>query len=333
MGALLLAGSAQAQLELSPATPFNALTENATKFGSTNPIPLSQFSSVGTTSGGVVPGAQAVYKDSQGVVVSASTMSQRTGRVGYAFASGVPRYYLGEEITPPLTKADNTAAPAGYWRAKPVRPGETFVNPNGGNLTDVNGAQLPNTTGASGTPLPVLTTGQYESFYYSPHAERVFASQSGSVDIWWVSFSPEGTGNGAWQFRKETFNVSGDTSGPVRKIYWTEGSFDGPRVVMPNGRIEKANPIYTAKFPPTVDVAYRPPGYVENPDTSGQPAEVKRTLWYEKLAGIGQLSAYNLEGRILVEYLGAEISSGKNVFLGADVVEVVKAATTSGVSK
>ena len=328
MGVLLLAGSAQAQLELSPATPFNALTENATKFGSTNPIPLSQFSSVGITSGGVVPGAQAVYKDAQGVVVSASTMSQRIGRVGYAFASGVPRYYLGEEITPPLTKADNTAAPAGYWRAKPVRPGETFVNPNGGNLTDVNGAQLPNTTGASGTPLPVLTAGQYESFYYSPHAERVFASQSGSVDIWWVSFSPEGTGNGAWKFRKETFNVSGDTTGPVRKIYWTEGSFDGPRVVMPNGRIEKANPIYTAKFPPTVDVAYRPPGYVENPDTSGQPAEVKRTLWYEKLAGIGQLSAYNLEGRILVEYLGAEISSGKNVFLGADVVEVVKAAAT-----
>ena len=325
---IVLAGSVQAQLEISQATPFNALTENTTKFGSTNPIPLSQFSSVGITSGGVVPGAQAVYKDSQGVVVSASTISQRIGRVGYAFASGVPRYYLGDEITPPLTKADNTAAPAGYWRAKPVRPGETFVNPNGAALTDVNGAQLPNTTGASGTPLPVLTDGQYESFYYSPHAERVFASQSGSVEIWWVSFSPEGSGNGAWKFRKETFNVSGDTNGPVRKIYWTEGSFDGPRVVMPNGRIEKVNPVYTAKFPPTVAEAYRPPGYVENPDTSGQAAEVKRTLWYEKMAGIGQLSAYNLEGRILVEYLGAEISPGRNVFLGADVVEVVKAAAT-----
>ena len=328
MGALLLALPARAQLELSPATPFNALTESTTKFGSTNPIPLSQFSSIGTTSGGVVPGAQAVYRDAQGQVVSASTLSLRTGRVGYAFASGVPRYYLGEEITPPLTKADNTAAPAGYWRAKPVRPGETFVNPNGAALTDVNGAQLPNTSGASGTPLPVLAAGQYESFYYSPHAERVFASQSGSVEIWWVSFSPEGTGNGAWKFRKETFNVSGDTNGPVRKIYWTEGSFDGPRVVMPNGRIEKVNPVYTAKFPPTVAEAYRPPGYVENPDTSGQAAEVKRTLWYEKMAGIGQLSAYNLEGRILVEYLGAEISSGRNVFLGADVVEVVKAAAT-----
>jgi hypothetical protein len=327
LGVLLLALPARAQLELSPAAPFNALTQG-TAFGSTNPQPLTQFSSLGTTSGGVVPGAQAIYRDSQGQVVSSSTLSQVTGRVGYAFASGVPRYYLGEEITPPLTKADNTPAPAGYWRAMPVRPGETFANPNGAALTDVNGEQLPNTSGASGTPLPVLATGEYESFYYSPHAERVFASQSGSVEIWWVSFSPEGTGNGAWKFRKETFNVSGDTSVPVRKIYWTEESFDGPRVVMPNGRIEKANPVYTTRFPPTVDEAYRPPGYVENPDASGQAAEVKRTLWYEKMAGIGQISAYNLEGRILVEYLGAEISPGRNIFLGADVVEVVKAATT-----
>jgi hypothetical protein len=207
----------------------------------------------------------------------------------------------------------------------PVRPGETFANPNGAALTDVNGEQLPNTSGASGTPLPALAAGEYESFYYSPHAERVFASQAGSVEIWWVSFSPEGAGNGAWKFHRETFNVSGDTSFPVRKIYWTEESFDGPRVVMPNGRIEAANPVYTAKFPPTVDVAYRPPGYEENPDPAGQAAEVKRTLWYEKMAGIGQLSAYNLEGRILVEYLGAEISPGRNEFLGADVLEVVKA--------
>ena len=323
MGALLLALPARAQLELSPATPFNALTQG-TAFGSTNPIPLSQFSSVGTTSGGVVPGAQAVYRDAQGQVVSASTLSIRTGRVGYAFASGVPRYYLGEEITPPLTKADNTAAPVSYWRAQPVRPGETFVNPNGAALTDVNGAQLPNTTGASGTPLPVLAAGQYESFYYSPHAERVFASESGSVEIWWVSFSPEGTGNGAWKFRKETFNVSGDTNGPVRKIYWTEGSFDGPRVVIPVGRIQAANPVYTSKFPSTVDVAYRPPEYVENPDPNSQGAEERRTLWFEKLAGTSLLSAYNIEGRILVEYLGAEVSPGKKEFIGADVVEVVK---------
>ena len=330
LGVLLLALPARAQLELSPAAPFNALTQG-TAFGSANPIPLSQFSSLGTTSGGVVPGAQAIYRDAQGQVVSASTLSQMTGRVGYAFASGVPRYYLGEEISPPLTKADNSPAPAGYWRAMPVRPGETFANPNGAALTDVNGVQLPNTAGASGTPLPVLAPGEYESFYYSPHAERVFASQSGSVEIWWVSFSPEGSGNGAWKFFKETFNVSGDTSGPVRKIYWTEGSFDGPTVVIPNGRIEKANPIYTAKFPPTVAVSYQPPGFVEDPEPSAQMPGIRRTLWYENIAGVAKLSAYNLEGRILLEYLGAEVSPGKFEFLGADVVEVVRSVAATEV--
>lgn len=320
----LMVTGAWAQLELSPASPFNALTYG-TAFGSTNPVPRSQFSSVGITSGGAAVGAKAEYRNAQGVVMSASTMTLTTARIGNSFSNGVPRYFLGEVITPPLTKADGTDAPAGYWRAMPVRPGEAFANPNGTALGDVNGTQLPNTTGPSGTPLPALAADQYENFYYSPHAEVVFASQAGPVEIWWVSFSPEGAGNGAWQFRRETFNVSGDTrSAPVRRIYWTERSFDGPHVTIPNGRIEEANPIYTAKFPPTVAVAYQPPGYVEDPDPAAQAADIKRTLWFEKLAGVSQLSAYNKEGRILIEYLGGEVSPGKSVFLGLDVVEVIK---------
>ena len=328
----LLVTGAWAQLEISPVSPFNALTY-WTAFGSTNPVPRSQFSSVGVTSGGAAVGAKAEYRNAQNAVIPALTLNLTTAQIGNAFSNGVPRYYLGDEITPPLTKADNTTdAPAGYWRAMPVRPGETFVNPNGTALVDVNGTQLPNSTGASGTPLPALGAGQYESFYYSPHAGAVFASQSGAVEIWWVSFSPEGTGNGAWKFRREIFNVSGDTkSAPVRKIYWTERTFDGPHVTIPNGRIEKANPVYTAKFPQTVAVAYQPPGYVQNPEPAGQMPDERRTLWYDKTAGIAQFSAYNLEGRILVEYLGAEVSPGKFAFLGADVVQVTKSVTPSAV--
>jgi len=323
----LLVTGAWAQLEIRPVSPFNALTYG-TAFGSTNPVPRSQFSSVGITSGGAAVGAKAEYKNAQGVVIPASTLNLTTAQIGNSFSNGVPRYYLGDVITPPLTQANNTTALPGYWRAMPVRPGESFVNPDGTALVDVNGTQLPNTTGASGTPLPALAAGQYENFYYSPHAGAVFGSQSGAVEIWWVSYSPEGTGNGAWKFRKETFNVSGDTkSAPVRKIYWTEGTFDGPHVIIPSGRIEKAIPIYTSKFPSTVSVGYQPPGYVENPDPAAQSADIKRTLWFDKSGGIGQLSAYNKEGRILVEYLGAEVSAGKNAFLGLDVVEVIKSTS------
>jgi hypothetical protein len=319
MGLSLMAVSTHAQLEMSSPERFNPLHSEGAAYGHTNPQTPGQFSSVGVTAGGAAPGAEGSSYDGQSQVVS--TLQLRHARIGNAFATGVPRYYLGDEITPPLTDAENEPASEFYWRKKPVRPGESFVNSNGANLEDFLGVQMPNTSGPAGMPLPALVTGEYESFYYSPHADRVFASQAGAVAIWWVSAAPI---NGAWQFRKETFNTSGATSVPVRKIYWTEKSFDGPRVLIPSGRIELVNAVYTAKFPPVVETEYEQLGAVENPDPSAQPAEERRTLWYEKLNGNGQLSAYNLEGRILVEYLGQEISPGKQEFLGADVVEVIK---------
>ena len=320
--ALLCAPAVHAQLELAAPKRFNPLHSEGAAYGVTAPETPGQFSSAGVTSGGTAPGAAGLYRDGQSQVIPGATLQLRRARIGNAFATGVPRYYLGDEITPPLADADNNPAPDFYWRRMPVRPGESFVNSSGGNLTDALGVQMPNTSGSSGTPLPALTTGGYESFYYSPHADRVFASQAGAVEIWWVSAAQI---NGSWKFRNENFNVSGATSVPVRKIYWTEKAFDGPRVTIPSGRIELANPIYNAKFPPMVTEEYVQLGYVENPDPAAQPAGERRTLWYEKLNGNGQLSAYNLEGRLLVEYLGPETSPGKHEFLGADVVEVVKA--------
>jgi hypothetical protein len=322
LAALLCAPAVHAQLELAAPKRFNPLHSEGAAYGVTGPETPGQFSSAGVTSGGTAPGAVGLYRDAQNRVIPEATVELRRARIGNAFASGVPRYYLGEKVTPPLTDAENNPAPEFYWRQMPVRPGESFVNPNGGNLTDTLGVQMPNTSGSSGTPLPALTAGQYEDFYYSPHAERVFASQSGAVEIWWVSAAPI---NGVWKFRKESFNVSGATSVPVRIIYWTEKAFDGPRVLIPSGRIELAQAVYTAKFPSVVETEHQQLGAVINPDPSAQPAEEKRTLWYDKINGNGQFSAYNLEGRILVEYLGPEISPGKHEFLGADVVEVVKA--------
>ena len=317
----VLAVSAQAQLELGPPKLFNPIRASGTGYGATVPVTPGQFSSVGVTAGGAAPGAVGKYKNAQGEVDVSATISLVRVRVGNAFATGVPRYYLGEEITPPQTDADGNPASLGYWRAKPLRPGESFLNSSGEVLKDYLGNAMLVPTASSGTPLPALQAGGYERFYYSPHADRVYASQAGVVEIWWVSASQIA---GSWRFRKETFNVSGASRVPVRKIYWTEKAFDGPRVTIPSGRIELANPIYNVNFPPVVTEEYVQPGYVENPDPAAQPADERRTLWYEKLNGNGQLSAYNLEGRVLVEYLGPETSPGKHEFLGADVVEVVK---------
>lgn len=373
LGTLLLASTTQAQLELSAPTHFNALTLDGTKLGGGNPFPLTQFTSIGETSASAGPTAtpadfpEGTAKDTQGTPSVAVQL--RSARFGNAFATGVPQYYLGDIITPPLVQVDAiTPAPAGYWRAKPVQLGETFAPADLSNLggasqplvpigsIDVTAsstaseivtvASLPTsfTLGAtllgqrvnlidgttitlSGNADQMIATSTTVSFdphlpfYYSPHADAVFAKQAGTVEIFWVTSAPQG---GSWKFRRETFTVSGTSQGETRTIFWTEKSFNGPRVTVPGGRIDRVNPIYNPIVPATVSVEYVPVGEVVNPDPNTQPAAEKRTLWFEKIGGNAQLAAYNQEGRILVEYLGLEISPGKHEFLGADVVELVR---------
>jgi hypothetical protein len=376
LGLLLFVGTvqtAQAQLELSVPGHFNHLT-HGTSLGASNPFPETQFSSVGLTSGSAGPVGltfpSGTTDDGQGTAVP--SIQLRSARAGNAFATGVPRYYLGETILPPLLQVDNvTPAAANYWRSRPVSPGESFTPADLSNLpagatqplvptvsilvtassTDslqvsVDSAPASLTPGATllgqrvnlingniitlgGTANQNIATSTsvdfdpYQPFYYSPHADRVFASQAGTVQIIWVTATPD---DGNWRFRKETFNVSGSAASEVRPMYWTEKSFNGPRVVIPGGQIDRVNPIYSANFPVATQREYVPVGSVDNPNPNSQPAEEQRTLWFEKFNGNGQLAAYNVEGRILVEYLGAELTSGRREFLGADVIEVSRQA-------
>lgn len=308
-GALLESGTPQR---------FNALTEG-TPLGSTNPQPATQFSGLNVTSAAATAtGANARFQLNR-------------VRVGNAFAGTVPRYFLGDRILAPATLSSNTtvALASGFWRAKPVRPGEVFTNPDGSPLVDTQGNPLPSVSlgASSGIPIPSLADGSFEAYYYSNHANAVFASRPGPVEIWWVSASPQGPNGGAWKFRRESFTVSSASSVPVRLVYWTEKSFDGPRVTIPTGRIERVNPIYTSAFPSQVAAEYQPPGFLQNPNPNAQFPDENRTLWVDAISGNIQLAAYNLEGRVIIEYLGPEIAPGRHEFLGADVVEVRRAAS------
>ncbi len=227
--------------------------------------------------------------------------------VGSAFAIGVPRYLLGATIVPPVVKLDGSPAPAGYWRSQPVSAGESFTHLSG----------LP----AVSTPVSV---GAGLRFYYSPHANRVFASQAGPVVVTWVTTVPDGN---RYLFKEEVFTVSSATNKPVRKIFWTERGFNSPIVTVSGGSIEAINPAYSDNFPARVAQEYVPPGYVA-PHASATPPPETRTLWFESTSGLGQLRAYNHEGRILIEYLGRENPDGRGNrhFLGADIVEVSRAA-------
>jgi hypothetical protein len=277
--------------------------------------------------------------------------------IGGSFASGVPRFFMGDIITPPLVMADGiTPAPQNYWRAKPVAPGELLslsggasapvpaysvaITSSSTSLKQVTVASVTDgvVVGASvlGQPITAITgniltlagnanqtiSGNEAvvvtpalSYYYSPHAEKVFASQPGRVSVTWVTLAPV---SGHFQVLSETFAVSSNTSSPVRTIYWTEGGFDGPRVQITDSRISTVNPVFYSSVPKAVAQEVTIPGY--------EPAiTTLTTLSFDKYRGVGQLRAYNAEGRIMVEYLGG-VRLGSDVFeyLGSEVVDVVR---------
>ncbi len=293
------------------------------------PTITPQFSNVletSATSGPISTSADPLvaFPSSPAVVLKRSSL-------GNTFSSGVPAYFIGDRIELPLAyitpAGTSVAATSDFWRAEPVRPGEIVINPNGQPLKDSSGALIAND---GGVLVPSLATGSYENFYYSPHAAQVFANQPGQVQIWWRSLLPNASNE--YVLVKETFAVSSSTSRPIRQFFWTEKSFNGPPISIPSGRIVTVNPVFSNVFPSSVSEEYVAVGSSTPADPDAQPAEELRTVWFEKNTGIGSLRAYNITGRILVEYLGELGEDGTHEFLGADVVEISKASPFSTLS-
>lgn len=283
------------------------------------PTTTPQYANVVESSGGVSPGQ------------AASDGSLRLARasLGTTFAVGVPRYNFGDEILPPNIIYDTFGEgkeiedPANYWRAEPLRPGEDLLNPGGTEMSRDYG------TGQT-VAIPSLADGSYESFYYSEHAKKVFANTPGQVSVVWVSRVPDPDTN-QYVLYTETFSVASGTSPgvEVRPMYWTEKSFEAPAVSVSAGRVETVNPVYSNIFPQEVESEYLPPGQTSSSSTQPE----LRTVWFEKLQGESLLRAYNVTGRLLVEYLGPEQDDGTHEFLGLDVVSVERTlgATTQTV--
>ncbi len=253
--------------------------------------------------------------------------------IGSPFASGVPRYFMGDEITPPLVNSTGTpfassqtnpvaraaellAQARAYWRAEPVRPDErstAIVNMPAGDVPP-------------GSPL--LPDNLAEAYHWSKHAEKTYANQPGRTQITWVTQLTE---SGKFRTKQETFAVSAATSGTVRTIFWTERTFDGPQVTIQDNRVTSIAPAYYNTVPKVVANEVALPGIsqVENSD----PGVILKTLWFERYGGSGSLRAYNVEGRILIEYLG-NLRKGQDIFesLGTDIVEIVRVPTPTYVT-
>lgn len=187
------------------------------------------------------------------------------------------------------------------------------------------GAQVtPPAYAANGRPLTVAelsswylpapqnaTTGR---FYYSPHAQQVFATQPGVIDVAWVERA-----SGVINTRQ--YVISASPVKPVKQMYWTENGFKAPLVQVPSSRVSTVNIVYNTLFPATVAANYVRPGETASPDLDLTVA--KRTLWFSPIDNA--IHAYNAEGRVFVEFLGAIQSDGvSRQFLGYEIVEVVK---------
>ena len=281
----------------------------------------------------------------------------RSSHFGGHFASGVPRYMFSDEIVPPTTRKDllTTVSP-GFWRQMPVQPGESFLTAQGTltpvptfsvNVTsssttsrtvtvasvtaglgvgatllgepiiDITGTTVTLASNAdqtiSGSVACTITPAL--TYYYSPHAEKTFASQPGQVTISWVSSLPVSGSN--YEIMSETFLVASASSRTIHKIYWNQGGYDGPLVSIGDSRIQTANPIFNTNVPKAVLNEVVAPGQVASTP------ELTSTLSFSRQSGMNVLKAYNVEGRILIEYLGsARIGNYIYTHVGLDVVEM-----------
>ncbi len=293
-----------------------------------------------------------------------TTLLLRSSTFGGVFASGLPRYQMGDEITTPLTKSDlTTTAPAGFWRQKPVQPGEGFLTASGVTTTPIPTSSVNVTSSSTTSRLvtvasvpatlvvgvtllgePVIditgttvtladlansdisgnvacTITPALNYYYSPHAEKSFASQPGQVSVSWVS--NVANGSGYYEVMTETFSVASTSSKPIRTIYWNQRGFDAPPVAITDPNIMAVNPIYNNFVPKAVVNEVVSPG-----DSPLEPA-IYSTLKFTKVGATAQLYAYNAEGRIFVEYLGkARVGNSVLTYIGSDIIEIVRQADT-----
>lgn len=165
-------------------------------------------------------------------------------------------------------------------------------------------------------------------FYYSPHVRKVFATQVGVIQVEWAYRVPvAGVSTFSVQY---VVSASPEPGRDVRRMYWTEKGFKGPVVSIPAGPISAVNIRHSTDFPAQVGSEFVSP--YETPAAAGAslPPEV-RTLWWSSLDN--SLHAYNKEGRVFVEFLGAlDNQTGLRQFLGTEVVEVVREVSPTTVT-
>ena len=237
----------------------------------------------------------------------------RSVQVGASYISRPIAFLFGSVILPPVTDESGAVLPEG------VRPTEYwYAEPN-----TVNGH----------TNAP---------YYWSPHAQTVFAVQSGPIQISWRKLQPSTTPPAAglytnigglfYTVTNVNYIVSGSAARRPKKIYWTEGAFraTGKPVAVPTARVSAVKIVYSGGFPERVASEYVAPGqsFIVTGETNR--LQELRTLWYDHQQG--QIFAYNREGRAFLELLGDSTGGETRRHLGYEIVDVFQQSIATDIT-
>ncbi|MBC8003340.1 MAG: hypothetical protein H7X97_12205, partial [Opitutaceae bacterium] len=340
----IVASAQTYELRYTANTPYNLQSTNGVPLsnvrgtppgsdGRANNIPTppttNQFQSVVTFSSGVVPNAAGLLAGQS--LVPGNTVSlnlPRTAsrsailvraRVGAPFVSQNISFLFGAIIPPPETDEYGVLLSL---------VNDTIVPPRAVTYPD-----------DYWFPEPFTSNGHTNSgYYWSPHAQSVFAINPGPLQIIWrrslpgLPFGiPPNVGTNAiagttYTIYTNRYLVSGSSVKVPRQMYWTERSYraTGKPVAVPSTRVGAVNIVYNNNFTRTVTNEFVAPGQSSPTDggTNQTLAEL-RTLWYD--SQLGQILAYNTEGRAFLELLGDVREDGvTRRHLGFEVVDVVR---------
>ena len=175
-------------------------------------------------------------------------------------------------------------------------------------------------------------------YYWSPHANSVFAIQPGPIEVTWkkavpLTAEPADFATNPNKYSHEGGNyfilypvryvVSGSAVKTPRKMFWTEGVYRnlGKPVAVPTARVGAVNFVYSKNFPNRVEKEFEALGQSHIVEDATQRLTETRTIWYDQVQG--QILAFNQEGRIFMELLGDSSEDGRTrTHLGFEIVDV-----------
>ena len=292
------------------ANQFASMASFGAVFGVTNATMLTNYPKLNGSnaySGSLAQDMQLNIGTSNNVLGGPIAYILRRPLIGAAFYSAPVSYNFGSIIAPPQTDENGVTLTnqASYWQ------------------------QVPRSA----------SNGTNDPYYYSPNAGVVFATQPGQVAVTWVTYKSfalssvpayvnPGDAARSYQTNGSAVNllytayyvVSGVPAKTPQNMYWTEGSFvnSGVPIQVPSGRIANINVVFSSAFPEKVSTPFADPYQLQS--TNDIPEY--RTLWYDPSQKM--IKAYNAEGLVFVEILGAATSGGASQFLGYELVNVAK---------